>query len=164
MRFSEINGGSVAGEKLWDFPSTPDRVGRYTTRMKDLARVDQISDESYADRRRNPRLHTDARADIMGSVDQPAERPTGARVLNISKGGVALRTDRDMTVGTRVSLVLYYEGYDSVCLGELIWKKKENGLWVYGICVQRWSFLDPVLEQRLSALEKSSGAGLPPAA
>jgi hypothetical protein len=109
------------------------------------------------DRRQHPRFEGQFRVDLLNMGDDPLMSPwepvVPATALDISRAGMRLASQYNATVGSRVSTVVYYKGFDSLCLCEVVWKRVENGRYLYGMFIKEWSQLDPALERQLKAME-----------
>lgn len=86
-------------------------------------------------------------------LDPPGKSSESIRgkALNISKEGMKLFMPTDIAVGDQLNLVVYYGGYDSICLGNVIWKQESTEGKTYGLHIKHWSYLDPPLEQLFSS-------------
>ena len=85
----------------------------------------------------------------------PNNRPIVAAVaLDVSRQGMRLRSKYNVSVGSHLSAIAYYKDRDSVCLCEVVWKREDAGQLLYGLFIKEWSKLDPVLNKKLTEMEK----------
>jgi hypothetical protein len=61
-------------------------------------------------------------------------------------------------VGAFLSVILYNDGGESVCLCEVVWKRHEDGEFLYGVFTQEWSKLDPKLARVLDVINRQEAA------
>ena len=102
------------------------------------------------DRRAVRRYDADLGAQLLESADRPLPASLEAQVIDISKQGLKIRVWHDARPGCQLSLSVIYNGRESICLGEVIWKREANNGMIYGLRVNRWAYLDPELEYSLT--------------
>jgi hypothetical protein len=105
--------------------------------------------EQIPDRRRSPRLEADFEAEMVVVTGDKAGMEVPGRVSNITKQGAMIQLHSEIPVGSQVSLIIYSEEYDSVCLGTVVWQKNTPAGMHHGIQISSWSYLDPILEHQL---------------
>src|SRR5689334_2547836 len=107
------------------------------------------------DRRKHPRCEGYFQVDLLNMGDDPTVSPFEAIVpgtaLDVSRQGMRIKAGYNVPIGAFLSVILYTEGAESVCLCEVVWKRIEDGEIVYGVFTQEWSKLDPRLEKALDA-------------
>jgi hypothetical protein len=108
-----------------------------------------VIEENKQDRRRLPRMEADFEAEIVVVSGEKAGRELPGRVTNITKEGARLKTQAGIPAGAQISLIIYSEDYDSVCLGTVVWAENTSGETHYGVKISSWSYLDPILEHQL---------------
>lgn len=118
------------------------------------------------DRRKHPRYEGHFQVDLLNMGDDPNVSPFEAIIpgtaLDVSRQGMRVRAAYNVPIGAFISVILYSDGGESVCLCEVMWKREEDGKKLYGVFTQEWSRLDPKLAQALdmmSVSETSSGSG-----
>jgi hypothetical protein len=119
------------------------------------------------DRRKHPRCEGQFQVDLLNMGDDPTVSPFEAIVpgtaLDVSRQGMRIKAAYNVPIGAFLSVILYNEGGESLCLCEVVWKREEDGEILYGVFTQEWSKLDPKLEKALGARneetsdERSSG-------
>lgn len=101
------------------------------------------------ERRKSPRLKRDLDVDIVILSGKRAGDEIPGKVVNVSKEGLCLQMPPDIPLEEQLSLVVYCDDSDSLCVGKIIWKKEAGEKTNYGIHVLYWSYLDPQLERQL---------------
>ena len=109
------------------------------------------------DRRQYPRFEESFRVDLLNMGDDPTieswEAVVSAKALDVSKHGLRLESSYNVPVGALLSVIAYYHEQESICLCEVVWKRKAEGDHLYGLYVKEWTCLDPALKRRLDAME-----------
>lgn len=109
------------------------------------------------DRRNHPRLEGQFQVDLLNMGDDPSISPFESVVpgeaLDVSRSGMRLKVTYKVPVGTFLSAIVYYKGYQSICLCEIVWRRELMGEQLYGLYIREWSKLDKVLETALSSME-----------
>ena len=110
-----------------------------------------------SDRRRHPRFEGEFLVDLLNMGDDPEIPPDEPVVrgmaLDVSRQGLRLRSAYNVNVGSFISAILYYKGHDSLALCEVMWKRVEQGQFLYGLFIREWSALDPDLATALATME-----------
>lgn len=110
------------------------------------------------DRRSHPRFEGRFSVDLLNMGDDPDISPFEAVVsgeaLDVSRTGMRLKISYKVTVGTFLSVIIYYKGYESVCLCEVVWRRELMGEQLYGLYTKEWSKLDYLLARQLDAMEE----------
>lgn len=108
------------------------------------------------DRRKFPRYESEFQVDLLNMGDDPSVSPFEAivsgRALDVSRQGMRLKAAYRVPVGAFLSVILYNEGGESVCLCEVVWRREEEGEMLYGVFTQEWSRLDPRLAKLLDCM------------
>lgn len=117
--------------------------------MKETREIGGFS-EVPAERRHYLRKKVDFQANIVGTDGMLMEEFSSGRVVNISKEGLCLETTFLAEVKALLSLVIYFEGRDSLCLAQIVWKSINQNEARYGLRIQHWTFLDPSLELEMA--------------
>jgi len=116
----------------------------------------------FKDRRKYPRFEGLFQVDLLNMGDDPAISPFEVVVkgtaLDVSKQGIRLQAIYNVNVGSKVSAVFYYKGRESVCLCKVMWKREEMGQFLYGLYIDKWSQMDPLLQKQLDTMEKTQAA------
>lgn len=113
-----------------------------------------LANPARPDRRQAPRFDTNLGIDLLESSDRELPAVMRGQILNISRHGLKVRFWHDSKPGSHLSLSLSFQEHESLCVGEIIWKREESGGMVYGLRVSQWTYLDPLLNYALSSLEK----------
>jgi hypothetical protein len=111
----------------------------------------------YSERRSSPRLDADLPVELLESTERPLNTTLQGRVLNISRDGLKVRFWHDAQPGCRFSLSISFNGRESICLGEVVWKRDSTSGMIFGLRVKHWTVLDPELGH---CLDVSSGPAL----
>jgi hypothetical protein len=120
------------------------------------------------DRRKYPRYEATFQVDLLNMGDDPTvsqfEAIVPGKALDVSLRGMKLKAAYNAPVGSFLSVILYSEGGESVCLCEVVWKRESDGQMLYGVFTKEWSKLNPNLEKILvgmnaPASESESGPG-----
>ena len=106
------------------------------------------------DKRRHSRRANDYVVDATDLDDMNHETIIRGTGINISREGLGLKIDLDAPIGRLLSLIIYHQDRDSLCLGRITWKIKSDNEFHYGIHIKRWTYIDPPLEQAFISLEK----------
>jgi len=110
------------------------------------------------DRRKYPRFEGTFPVDLLNMGDDPAISQfvpvISGSALDVSKQGMRLKALYNVSVGSLLSVVIYYKKRESVCLSEVIWKRNERGESTYGLFFREWSKLDKNLDEKLSSMEQ----------
>jgi hypothetical protein len=109
------------------------------------------------DRRKFLRLEGEFQVDLLNMGDDPGiaewEAIVNGKALDVSRQGMQMQIQYDVAVGTVLSSIVYYRGQESVCLCEVVWKRPNAAGFLYGLFIQEWSKMNPMLEEKLSAME-----------
>jgi hypothetical protein len=109
------------------------------------------------ERRLHPRLEGHFNVDLLNMGDDPTysidESVVEAEALDISKHGMRIASSYNAPVKSIISVIAYYMGQGSICMCEVVWKREENGRFVYGLYIKSWSQLDRMLEKKLNLIE-----------
>ena len=112
------------------------------------------------DRRKYPRYEGQFSVDLLNMGDDPSISPFEAIVpgtaLDVSRQGMRVRANYHVPIGAFLSVILYSDGGESVCLCEVVWKREEEGQMLYGVFTQEWSKLDPKLARALDSMHDSA--------
>jgi len=110
------------------------------------------------DRRKHPRYEGQFQVDLLNMGDDPTVSPFEAIVpgtaLDVSRQGMRVKAVYNVPIGAFLSVILYNDGGESVCLCEVVWKRQEEGETLYGVFTQEWSKLDPKLARALDAMNE----------
>ena len=110
------------------------------------------------DRRSYPRLEGEFQVDLLNLRDDPTVSPWEAivvgKALDVSRHGIKLKIPYQAMVGTNLSAIVYYQGFQSVCLCRVVWTYEALDGVFYGLYIDQWSHLDMVLDRRLAAMEQ----------
>jgi len=110
-----------------------------------------------SDRRKNPRFEGEFLVDLLNMGDDPQIPPDEPVVrgmaLDVSRQGLRLRSAYNVNVGSFISAILYFKGHESLALCEVMWKRVEQGQFLYGLFIREWSGLDPELSSALGSME-----------
>ena len=98
-----------------------------------------------SDRRKEARFPINLSAQLLDSTDRGLREPLAARILDISRGGLKIEVWHDSLIGSCFSLTLQFRDDDSLCIGEVIWKRETIRGMVYGLRVVHWTYLSPAL-------------------
>jgi hypothetical protein len=112
------------------------------------------NDARWADRRKFPRMNGDFPTDVIDTAGDPLPVTLSARTVNVSRQGLGIEANTDLALGTQLSVSVQFDGRDSICLCQLLWKRRSDGGFSYGALVKRWSYLDPALELALGRLQR----------
>lgn len=109
------------------------------------------------DRRKHPRYEGYFQVDLLNMGDDPTVSPFEAIVpglaLDVSRQGMRVKAAYNVPIGAFLSVILYNEGAESVCLCEVVWKREEEGQILYGVFTQEWSKLDPKMARVLDRMD-----------
>lgn len=119
--------------------------------MASISRGATITDPMAPERREHPRFLTDFRVDTVILNGEKAGEEVSGRAMNLSKGGLRLDLPIAVNVGTQLSLVIYSEGYDSLCVGGVVWVQRTEPGSRCGVKISRWTYVDAVLERQFPA-------------
>ena len=112
---------------------------------------------ALCDRRKFPRLEGHFRVDVLNMGDDPQVSPweavLEAEALDISMQGMRIKASHDVPLKSQLSVIVYYQGHESICLSEVVWKREVMGEFIYGLFFREWSILDPALEQALAQMQ-----------
>lgn len=86
----------------------------------------------------------------------PFEAVVDGEALDVSRSGMRLKITYDVTVGTMLSIIVYYRHRESICLCRVMWRREIMGEQVYGLFIKEWSRLDRFLEDELSVMERET--------
>jgi len=118
------------------------------------------------DRRKYPRLEGNFQVDLLNMGDDPNisqfEAVIPGKALDVSKQGMRLKAMYNVSVGSLLSVVIYYKDRESVCLSEVVWKREELGEHMYGLFFREWSKLDKHLDDKLTSMEQVELSGAKP--
>lgn len=89
----------------------------------------------------------------------PFEALVSATALDVSRQGMQVKSEYNVPVGSYVSAILYFQGRQSICLCEVVWRREEIGDFFYGLYFKEWTQLDRLLEARFHSLEVPPTAG-----
>ena len=99
-------------------------------------------------------------ADLLNMGDDPKvsdqESIVRGEVLDVSLTGLRLKVSYNVPVGSVLSVIVYYQGYESVCLCNVVWKREMINETVYGLYIKAWSKLDSNLRKKLESMQVSS--------
>ena len=119
------------------------------------------------DRRKHPRYEGQFQVDLLNMGDDPSVSPFEAIVpgtaLDVSRQGMRIKATYNVPIGAFLSVIMYSDGGESVCLCEVVWKRQEDGEFLYGVFTQEWSKLDPKLAAALDAMSAAEAAPTGPA-
>lgn len=123
------------------------------------------------DRRKHPRFEGQFKVDLLNMGDDPTisafEAVVPAVALDVSRQGLRLQTTYSVQVGTLLSAIVYFHGAGSVCLCKVVWKRGDEGQFLYGLFIEEWPQLDATLEAQLKEIEtqgKEEAASTTPSA
>ena len=109
------------------------------------------------DRRKFPRYEGVFQVDLLNMGDDPGvsqfEAIVPGRALDVSLQGMQLKATYNAPIGAYLSVILYSEGGESVCLCEVVWKREHEGEMLYGVFTKEWSKLDPKLSKLLENMK-----------
>lgn len=109
------------------------------------------------DRRVHPRLEGQFHVDLLNMGDDPTISPfesvVSGEALDVSRAGMRLKVTYRVPVGTFLSAIVYYKGFESICLCEVVWRREIMGEQLYGLYIREWSKLDRLLENQLASME-----------
>ena len=109
------------------------------------------------DRRKHPRFEGEFLVDLLNMGDDPEIPPDEPVVrgtaLDVSRQGIRLRSAYNVIVGSFISAILYFKGHESLALCEVMWKKVDQGQFLYGLFIREWSALDVNLATALDTME-----------
>ncbi len=108
-------------------------------------------------RRQYPRFEGKFNVDLLNMGDDPSissfEPVIPALGLDVSRKGLRLQSRYQVNVGSFLSAIVYYKGQGSVCLCEVVWKREEDGQFLYGLFIKEWSQLEMALDRELKRIE-----------
>ena len=117
------------------------------------------------DRRIHPRLEGQFRVDLLNMGDDESvaefESVVPGEALDVSRSGMRLKVTYRVPVGTFLSAIVYYKGFESICLCEIVWRRELMGEQLYGLYIRDWSKMDRLLENQLALMEMSQSSALP---
>lgn len=113
------------------------------------------------ERRKELRFPINLSAQLIDSTTPSLRAPVAARILDISRNGMKLEVWHDAPIGSCFSLSLEYQDDDSLCLGEVMWKRDTTKGMVYGLRIIHWTYLTPPLASRISQFESHAGLQSP---
>ena len=112
---------------------------------------------SGRDRRQYPRLEGQFNINLLNMGDDSHVSPWSAvlegTALDVSMRGMCIRATYDVPVGAYIGVVFYYQGHESICLCETVWKRPEGDGLLYGLFFKEWSKLEPSLDRKLRQME-----------
>lgn len=103
------------------------------------------------ERRKKTRFTGDFTAEVVILDGEKAGDSMMGKAANVSVEGVGLELTRLLPENTQVNLVLFIDGFESGCVGTVVWEKKMEGKRRCGIKISHWSYLDPSLETQLQS-------------
>ena len=113
---------------------------------------------SGRERREYPRFEGKFKVDLLNTGDDPNisswESVVQCTALDISKHGMRLASHYNVPVKSTISIIVYYRGYESICLCDVVWKRTVNDEFLYGLYIKEWSKLDSKLDAQLNAVEE----------
>jgi hypothetical protein len=102
-----------------------------------------------SERRKETRFLTNMPALLLDSTSQALKEPLDAKIIDISKSGLKIEVWHDAPIGSRFSMSLHSDDDDSLCLGEVIWKRETTTGMIYGLRIVHWTYLTPRLASQL---------------
>ncbi len=108
-----------------------------------------IYESTHQERRRYGRLEGKFSVEIVFLTGSKSGDQITGQVVNISREGIGLVTSMEIQSGTQLSMIVYVAEYDSICVGHVVWAKEVQGQYLHGVRINRWSYLDFVLENQL---------------
>lgn len=109
------------------------------------------------DRRKHPRLEGQFTVDLLNMGDDPSVSPyeavIPAEALDVSRKGMRLKVTYTVPAGSYLSVILYYQRHESVCLCKVMWRREMMGEQLYGLYIEEWSKLDVALDRQLRVME-----------
>jgi hypothetical protein len=72
-------------------------------------------------------------------------------VIDVSRDGLGLVMPAGVTCGDQLGFVILADGYESLCVGNVVWEKMLDKTARYGLKISRWSYLDPALATQLNS-------------
>lgn len=106
-----------------------------------------------SERRKFPRLSGNFQVDIVLLSGPKSGDAVSGRITNLSKEGVGLIMPAGLVIGTQLSLVIYVEDSDSLCVGNIIWSQEVGGVTHYGLKISDWSYIDPGIERQMPTIK-----------
>ena len=103
-------------------------------------------------RRKTPRLAISFNVDIFDSSPSSLDGPLEATTTNISKEGLGITVPKEMSLVSPVSVSIQEGNFNSLCLCDVIWAKKQGGATAFGLTIRKWTQLDRLLRTKLSSL------------
>lgn len=111
------------------------------------------------DRRKFPRLEGKFPVDLLNMGDDrtvnPYEVIIAGQALDVSRQGIRLLVSYNVSIGTILSVIVYFSGRESVCMCEVVWKREAMGQKLYGLYIKQWSKMDSKLDHDLERIEAS---------
>jgi hypothetical protein len=101
------------------------------------------------ERRTCPRLSRNYRLDLVVVTGTRSGDEFDAEIFNISRSGLGMVGPDGLQKGDQLGCVVHGENYESLCVGEVVWKEPVGNRARYGVRIVRWSYLDPSLDAEL---------------
>ncbi len=108
-----------------------------------------MSQATIPERRHATRHPSQYRAEVVVLSGPHAGEELQGQVIDISKEGLGMRMPAGLSKGDQLGFVIFAEGYESLCVGNVVWNSPEQNDGRYGLRISRWSYLDPALSHQL---------------
>ncbi len=103
------------------------------------------------ERRNAARVSTQFKADVVVLTGKHAGEELTGNVVDISRDGLGLVVPGHFMEGDQLGFVIFSDGYESLCVGHVVWNKTVKESTRYGLKISRWSYLDPSLALQLNS-------------
>jgi hypothetical protein len=108
-----------------------------------------MSKTETPERRRAERYPAQYKTDVVVLSGRRAGEEIEGEVIDVSHEGLGLVMQNGLSDGDQLGFVIFAEGYESLCVGHVVWKKTYENAVRYGLKISKWSYLDPALATRI---------------